>query len=181
MKPLGVFGDGGAVVTNDDYLEKKIRLLHNYGSVIKYQHEVLGINSRLDELQAAIGSINLKSLDKGNLERNNIAEKYRNGINNPKIFVPKIRKDVYNVYHIFPILCEDRNDLQHYLKSHGIQTQIHYPIPCHLSECYSDLGYKKGQIRYAELYADNELSLPIYVGLKDEEIEYIIKTLNSYK
>lgn len=181
MKPLGVFGDGGAVVTNDDYLEKKIRLLHNYGSVIKYQHEVLGINSRLDEIQAAIGSINLKYLDHGNLERNNIAQKYKDGINNPKIVLPKIRKDVYNVYHIFPILCVDRDDLLHYLKSHGIQTQIHYPIPCHLSECYSNLGYKKGQIQYAELYADNELSLPIYVGLKDEEIEYIIKILNSFK
>lgn len=181
MKPLGVFGDGGAVVTNDDELAQQIRLLHNYGSVVKYQHEVIGVNSRLDEIQAAIGSVNLKYLDDGNLERNNIASKYQTRINNPRIVLPKVRKDVFNVYHIYPVLCDDRDNLQLYLKSHGVQTQIHYPIPCHLSKCYLDLGYKKGQINNAEVYADNELSLPIYVGLTDEEIDYIIEIVNSYK
>jgi dTDP-4-amino-4,6-dideoxygalactose transaminase len=180
MKPIGAFGDGGAVTTNDDVVADKIRMLRNYGSKVKYKHELLGINSRMDEIQAAITGVNLKYVDDGNKERNEIAEKYINGINNPKVKKPSFRPNTYQVFHIFPLICEERDKLHEYLKAKGIQTQIHYPVPCHLAICYRGLGYKKGQIPLAEYNADHELSLPIYVGLKDEEIEYIINAINSY-
>jgi len=180
MKPIGVFGDGGAVTTNDNEVADRIRMLRNYGSKIKYNHEIQGINSRLDEIQAAIALVNLKYVDDGNSERNEIAGKYISGIKNPKIKTPSTRPDTYNVFHIFPLICENREELYSYLKAHGIQTQIHYPISCHLALCYTDLGYRVGQFPIAEYYANHELSLPIYVGLENEEIEYIIKVINNY-
>ena len=109
-----------------------------------------------------------------------IAEKYRKGITNPKIRVPAVRPDTTHVYHVFPIFCEDRDGLKEYLEANGINAQIHYPIPCHLAGCYSELGYKKGDFPKSEYYGEHELSLPIYVGLTDEEIQYIIDTLNRF-
>ncbi len=180
MKPIGSFGDSGAVTTNDDELADRISMLRNYGSKIKYKHELLGINSRMDEIQAAITGVSLKYVDAGNMERNKIAAKYIDGIKNKKLMVPEVRPGTYHIFHVFPIICEDRDGLHDYLKAEGIQTQIHYPISCHLAVCYKDLGYKAGQIPKAEYYAAHELSLPIYIGLKDEEIQYIIDTLNNY-
>lgn len=179
-KPIGAFGDAGAVTTNDDELADRIRMLHNYGSKIKYQHEILGTNSRMDEIQAAITGVNLKHADDGNKERNEIAAKYVAGIMNSKAKIPSVRPDTYHVFHVFPLICEDRDGLHDYLETKGIHTQIHYPIPCHLAPCYEDMGYKEGQIPQAEFYAAHELSLPIYVGLKNEEIAHIIKTINEY-
>lgn len=180
MKPIGAFGDGGAITTNNDEVANQVRMLRNYGSKLKYHHEVIGINSRMDEIQAAITSINLKYVESGNIERRGIAEKYINGIHNPKVIIPRTRDNTYNVYHIFPIICEERDKLQEYLSDKGIQTQIHYPIPCHLASCYDELGYEKGQFPMAEYHANHELSLPIYVGLKDEEINYIIDVINDF-
>lgn len=180
MKPIGAFGDSGAVTTNNDEVAACIRMLRNYGSKIKYKHELLGINSRMDEIQAAITRINLKHVDAGNTERNEIASKYIAGIKNPKVKTPEVRPDTYNVFHVFPLICEDRDGLHDYLEAQGIHTQIHYPISCHLAECYKDMGYKAGQIPQAEYYAAHELSLPIYVGLKDDEIQCIIDAINNF-
>jgi len=180
MKPIGAFGDGGAVTTNNDEVAERVRMLRNYGSKIKYKHEMIGINSRLDEIQAAILSVNLKHVNDGNTERNEIALKYSSGIKNSKVTVPLTRPETYHVYHVFPLLCEERDGLQEYLELKGIHTQVHYPISCHLAPCYESLGYKPGEIPLAEYYASHELSLPIYVGLSDEEIEYIISAINEY-
>ncbi|MBB6698251.1 DegT/DnrJ/EryC1/StrS family aminotransferase [Clostridium algidicarnis] len=180
MKPIGAFGDSGAVTTNNDEVADSIRMLRNYGSRIKYKHELLGINSRMDEIQAAITGVSLKHVDAGNTERNEIAIKYIAGIKNPKVKTPEVRSCTYNTYHVFPLICESRNELHNYLKAQGIQTQIHYPISCHLADCFKDMGYKVGQFPQAEYYAAHELSLPIYVGLKDEEIQCIIDAINNY-
>ncbi|MPM46475.1 dTDP-3-amino-3,4,6-trideoxy-alpha-D-glucose transaminase [bioreactor metagenome] len=180
MKPIGAFGDGGAVTTNNKEVAEKVKMLRNYGSKIKYKHELLGINSRLDEIQAAIIGVNLKYVEAGNAERNMIATKYKTGINNAKVIVPKVRPETYHVYHVFPLLCDDRDALHDYLETKGIHTQIHYPITCHLAPCYSDMGYKEGDIPQSEYYATHELSLPIYVGLTDEEVEYIISSINEF-
>ena len=180
MKPIGSFGDSGAVTTENDEVADCIRMLRNYGSKIKYKHELLGINSRMDEIQAAITGVSLKHVDAGNEERNRIASKYISGIKNPKVKVPELRPGAYHIFHVFPLICEDRNDLHDYLKSQGVQTQIHYPISCHLAECYKDMAYKAGQIPLAEYYAAHELSLPIYDGLEDKEIQCIIEAINSY-
>lgn len=180
MKPIGAFGDSGAVITNDDELDEKVRMLRNYGSKIKYKHEIIGINSRMDEIQAAIIGVNLKHVEDGNRERREIAKKYLNGIKNPKIKLPEVRCNTEPVYHVFALRCIDRDGLYRYLESYDIHPQIHYPISCHLSECYGYLGYKRGDIPNAEQIAAEELSLPIYVGMPNEEIQFVIDVINEY-
>lgn len=180
MKPIGAFGDAGAVTTNCDEVAERVMMLRNYGSKVKYKHELLGINSRLDELQAAILGVSLKHVEDGNRERNEIASKYCREIKNGKVKTPEIRPESNHVFHVFPLICENRDGLYNYLLEKGIHAQIHYPIPCHLAECYAELGYKKGQLPNSEFYAEHELSLPIYVGLTGNEIDYIISTINKY-
>lgn len=180
MKPIGAFGDSGAIITNNDDAAEKVRMLHNYGSRIKYKHEMLGINSRMDEIQAAVTGVNLKYIQAGNDERRAIANKYLLGIKNPNIKLPEMRPGTEHVFHIFALRCLDRDGLYNYLADNGIHTQIHYPISCHLAECYMDLGYKIGDFPVSEQYAAEELSLPIFVGLNDEEIDYIINTINRF-
>lgn len=180
MKPIGAFGDAGAVVTDSDAIAEEVRMLRNYGSKIKYHHELVGVNSRMDELQAAILGVNLKYAQNGNRERQAIAQKYLNGIHNPAVTLPQLRNGCEHVYHVFPLLCAERDRLQNYLAEHGIHTQIHYPVPCHLAKCYDTLGYQLGDLPCAEQIASSELSLPIYVGLTDAEIQYIIETINAF-
>lgn len=179
-KPLPAFGDGGAVVTNDDELAKKLRMLRNYGFKKKYHSEICGVNSRLDEMQAAILKISLKYVDEGNEERRRQANLYLEGIRNEKVVIPPVYKDVYHVYHLFPILVENRDDFQKYMKNNGVITAVHYPIPPYVAECYSEWGYKWGDYPNAERYAKQEVSLPIYCGLKDDEIQYVIDVINRY-
>lgn len=181
IKPIGAFGDGGAVLTDDDALCEKIKMLRNYGSRRKYDHELLGMNSRLDELQAAILGVSLSHVEANNEERREIAGKYLKEIDNSMIILPKVRKDCRHVFHVFPILCRERDRLQMYLEGRGIHTLIHYPIPCHLAKCYGFLSYKKGDLVKSESYASSELSLPIYVGMTSNETDYIIKALNEFR
>lgn len=181
MKPIGAFGDAGAVITNNDEVAERVRMFRNYGSKKKYHHELLGINSRMDEIQAAITSVNVKHVNDGNFERKAIAKKYKAGIINPMVKVPDVRPNTDHVYHVFPVLCEKRDELIQYIADAGIHAQIHYPIPCHLAGCYKELGYKEGQFPIAEGYGKHEMSLPIYVGLTDEEINYIIAIINNFK
>ena len=179
-KNLGAFGDGGAIVTNDDELAQKIAMYRNYGSKVKYYHEIEGYNSRLDEIQAALLTVKLSHMKELNQERIRIANRYLNEINNNKIILPKIREKAEHVYHLFVIKTENRDGLQQYLLEKGIKTQIHYPIPPHLSGCYKELGYKKGDLPRTEELADKILSLPLYYGMTDEELDYVIEALNNY-
>lgn len=180
-KPLGGFGDGGAVVTDDDELAERLRKLRNYGSSKKYINDVEGTNSRLDEMQAAILRVGLKHLDEGNNYRTQIAERYLTGIKNPHIYMPKTRCSSTNVWHVFPILCKNRSKFQKYLLDNGIKTLCHYPIPPHMQQCYERLGYACGDFPIAERIAEQELSLPIYAGMPREDVDYIIKTINMYE
>ena len=177
-KNLGALGDAGAVVTDDEELAQKIRALGNYGSTRKYKHDYVGVNSRLDEFQAAFLRVKLNCMDEWTLERQKIADKYYSEINNEKIILPKYTKE--NVYHIFPVLSENRDDLKNYLEEKGIHTLIHYPIPIHLQGAYSDLGFKAGDFPVAERIAAQELSIPLYPGMTEEDIEYVISAINGY-
>ncbi len=177
-KNLGALGDAGAVTTNNKELAEKVRALGNYGSRIKYKHEYKGVNSRLDELQAGFLSVKLKYLDKWTQERKEIADKYYKGINNEKIKLPSYTKE--NVYHIFPVLADNRNQLQKYLEEKGIHCLIHYPTAIHLQEAYRDMGLKRGAYPLAERICDTELSIPLYPGMTDGEIQYVIDAINEY-
>jgi len=180
-KNLGAFGDAGAVTTNNKEYADKVRALGNYGSDYKYHHIYKGHNSRLDELQAAILSAKLPSLDKVNKNRRATAKKYLEGINNSKVVLPYVLEDVEPVWHIFGIRCKERAALEKHLNDRGIGTNKHYPIPMHLQECYKDLGFKKGDFPIAEEISETELSIPMYYGMTDEEINYVVDAINSFK
>lgn len=179
-KNLGALGDAGAVVTNNKELADKVRALGNYGSDYKYHHIYLGNNSRLDELQAAFLSAKLPILEKMNKERRRIADRYLNEIKNEKIILPKVCDGNVPVWHIFGVRCENRDALEKHMKDRGISTNKHYPIPMHLQECYKDLGYSMGDLPIAEKISSTELSLPMYYGMNDNEISYVIEALNSF-
>ena len=181
-KGCGAFGDAGCIVTNNEELDDRFRVYGNYGSRVRYQNEVVGANSRLDELQAGLLRVKLKHLDEFNKERCKLAEKYFNEIKNPLIKLPKIRPGADSSWHQFVVHVPNRrNDLMNYLKEKDIGTIIHYPIPPHLSEAYKYLGYKKGDFPITEKYADEVLSLPMYNGMTDEEQDYVIKAINEFK
>lgn len=179
-KNLGALGDAGAVVTNSEELARKIKCLGNYGSDYKYHHIYKGNNSRLDEMQAAFLLAKLPHINKMNEERRRIAGRYMNEIKNPDIILPYVIDDVIPVWHVFAIRCKRRDALQGYLKDYGIGTNIHYPIPMHLQKCYEDLGYCRGAYPIAEKISDTELSLPMYYGMTDEEVQYVIEKINAF-
>lgn len=180
-KNLGCFGDGGAITTNDDELARKIRVYRNYGSEKRYYNEIVGTNSRLDEIQAAFLRVKLRRLDKLNQDRKEIANLYLNSINNPFIQLPKINIDCEHVWHQFVICSNYRDKLMSYLLDNNIHTIIHYPIPPHLSEAYKLLGFTKGSYPKAEKYADTVLSLPIFDGMTFEEANEVIHYINNFR
>mgnify|MGYP005769613481 CR=1 FL=1 len=177
-KNLGALGDGGAIVTNNKDLANRIRIFSNYGSDRKYHHIVKGTNSRLDELQASFLRIKLRHLNEYNAERNTIACKYIHGINNPLIQLPQIGNDRNHIWHIFPIMCKERERLQDYLKDHGIETVCHYPIALCNQPCYSSDNLQAQDI--AIKIAAEELSLPMFVGMEADEIQYVIDVINNF-
>lgn len=179
-KNLGAFGDAGAVVTDNKEFADRIRMMRNYGSRIRYYNEIEGLNSRLDEMQAALLRVKLKYIDELNCERNRLALAYDKGIKNDKIILPKVRNSADSIYHQYVIRCGERNALQKFLQENDIQTQIHYPIPPHLADCYRHLGHQKGEFPLTERYADEVLSLPIYTGMTDAEQQYVIEKINEF-
>ena len=179
-KNLGAFGDGGAIVTDNEEYRDKIKMLRNYGSKVRYYNEEVGMNSRLDELQAALLSVRLKHLPELTKERKMLAERYLKGICNEKLILPKCREGADHVYHQFVIRCSQRQKLMEYLKELGIDTIIHYPVPPHLSQAYESLGYHKGDFPITEAYADEVLSIPMYNGLTYEEQDRVIDALNHF-
>ena len=180
-KNLGALGDAGATITNDKSLADKVRALGNYGSDYKYHHIYMGNNSRLDEMQAAFLSAKLPYLDKVNSDRKRIATRYLEGIDNKEIELPYVTDYADPVWHIFGIRTKRREELEKWLLEAEIMTNKHYPIPMHLQGAYSCLGYKKGDFPIAEEISETELSLPLYYGMTDDEVDYVIDRINAFK
>lgn len=180
-KNLGAFGDAGAVVADDEEIINEVKALRNYGSDYKYHHIYKGYNTRLDEIQAAVLRAKLPHLDRMNQYRRGIAKKYLEGISNPLIKLPFIIDDVEPVWHLFAIRCDRRSDLEKYLNDNGIETIKHYPIPMHLQGAYRDMNLSEGSLPIAEEISKTELSLPMFYGMTDEQIGYVIDRLNHFK
>ena len=180
-KNLGALGDAGAVVTNDLAVAEKVRALGNYGSDYKYHHIYKGNNSRLDELQAAFLIEKLKCLDEINENRRMIAEKYMRGIKSAHVLLPLVNSDCLPVWHIFGVRTSRREELEKWLNDSGIGTNKHYPIPIHLQKCYSDLKLEKGTLPIAEEISETELSIPMYYGMTEEEINFVIDRINAFE
>ena len=179
-KNLGALGDSGAVTTNDDELAKVIRALANYGSQGKYVNKYQGLNSRMDEIQAAFLSVRLKYLDAENEIRRNVANYYLENIKNEQIILPLLSENPQShVNHLFVFRTKERDKLQAYLAENGIQTLIHYPIPPHKQECYKDWNNQLFPI--TEKIHNEVLSLPMSPVLSAEELEYIISIINKFR
>lgn len=179
-KPLGALGDAGALITDSEEIADKLRKLRNYGSRIKYHNESIGVNSRLDEIQAALLSVGLEHLDDMNNIRLSIADRYLKKINNSRVKLPKIEECATNVFHIFPVIVDDQKKFQKYLFSRGVKSQIHYPIPPYVAECYKCQGHRWEDFPNAAYIATHEVSLPIYAGMPEDEVEYVVKVVNAY-
>ncbi len=178
-KNLGALGDSGCVVTDDDDLARVVRMLANYGSCEKYVHEYDGVNSRADEIQAAVLRVKLSRLDEDNARRREMARTYINGIKNPMIILPEMPdNEEENVWHIFPIRCSERDILQSYLKEAGVQTLIHYPIPPHKQQALAEL--KHGPLQLTQRIHEEELSLPISPLLAEDDLNYIVELINRF-
>ncbi|SPT71103.1 L-glutamine:2-deoxy-scyllo-inosose aminotransferase [Anaerobiospirillum thomasii] len=177
-KNLGCLGDGGAVVTNDENIYNRVKALANYGSDYKYHHIYKGVNSRLDEIQAAILDVKLKYLDEDNNKRRAIAKQYLHNIKNEKLILPKVTPDLESVWHLFTLRTEKRDELQQYLTEHEIQTVIHYPIPPHKQNAYKEMnGFS---LPITEKIADTIISVPMSPVLTEQEVNKIISVLNEY-
>ena len=178
-KNLGAFGDGGAVTTDDKKLADTIRALANYGSQKKYVFKYCGRNSRLDEIQAAILDVKLKHLPEDNAHRKMIARYYIDNISNPYVTIPDEMPMESNAFHLFPILAENRDELQKFLLDNGVQTIIHYPIPPHKQECYS--AWNSLSLPVTEQIADQELSLPIGPVISIDEAKLVVELVNKWR
>jgi len=189
-KNLGAYGEGGALLTDDDMVAKNAKMLRDHGSLEKYNHEVFGHNYRMEGLQGAVLGVKLKYLNQWTELRRNNAEKYRIILEDfKKIKLPKEMPYAKHVYHLFVIQVLPngkksgnalRNELAEYLKQNGIFTGLHYPIPLHLQTCFKDLGYKKGDFPVSETLADTGLSLPMYPELSDDKIEFVASKIKEF-
>lgn len=176
-KNLGALGDAGAVTTDDSELAHTVETLGNYGSSRKYVFDYVGRNSRMDELQAAVLTAKLKHLDAWNARRREIASLYINKVSTPYVHIPTCRRD--SVWHLFPVLSAHRDQLQQYLTAHGVETQIHYPIPPHRQRCYA--GWSQLSLPVTELIHHQELSLPCNQLTTNEEAESVVSLLNAFR
>lgn len=179
-KNLGAFGDAGAILTSNKELRDKIAMLRNYGSKVKYHFEEVGLNSRLDELQAGLLRVRLRYLEAMAKERERIADYYTKNIKNDKIIKPELQEGATSVWHQYVVRTDERDRFEEYLKENEIITTIHYPIPPHLSKAYEYLNIKEGSFPLTEKYAKEMLSLPIYNGMTDEEVKYVVEVINKY-
>ena len=178
-KNLGALGDAGAIVTNDSDLARQARMFRNYGSNRKYYNEVIGYNSRLDEIQAAFLSVKLKELDDINRHKRKLAGIYLKNIRDPFI-KPEVKKDSFDIYHIFNIRHAGRDRLKQYLLDHGIKTEIHYPVPPHKQKALRNIFGGQSYPISEEIHSTT-LSLPISYGHKQEDIYHVIETLNGFR
>ncbi|GAA4373002.1 DegT/DnrJ/EryC1/StrS family aminotransferase [Hymenobacter koreensis] len=180
-KNLGALGDAGAITTNNADLARKVQVMRNYGSQQKYYNEIIGHNSRLDELQAAVLSVKLKQLDYWTSQRQQIAGLYNQaleGVGDLKL--PEIAKECTHVYHLYVVNTQSRDALHKWLQERSIGTLIHYPVPPHLQQAYSHLGFKAGQFPIAEASAKTVLSLPMWPGMTTEHVEYVVRAVKDF-
>jgi len=180
-KNLGCFGDGGAVLTNDKGLDSKVRMLRNYGQLEKNKHITLGLNSRLDSLQAGILNVKLKYLDFWNDKRRKNAELYTKLLNDSNITLPSESSDSKHVYHLYVIRSKKRDKLQNWLSKQRIATGIHYPVPVHLQEVYKQSNCKNVNLGITEKFSTEILSLPMFPELTEKEIRYVCKKIKEFK
>ncbi len=178
-KPLGAYGDGGAIFTNDKELEEKIRMLLNHGQNERYKHKFVGINGRLDAVQAAILGVKLKHFDKEVKARDDIGTRYNDLLEDANVITPKISEGNTSVFAQYSIRVEDREAMVEKLTDKGIPTAVHYPVPLHLQECFSDLGYKEGDFPMSEKISTQIMSLPMSSYLKQEEQDYIVEAIKG--
>ena len=178
-KNLGALGDAGCVTTNDDELAAVVRALGNYGSEEKYVCKYAGYNSRLDELQAAVLAVKLPHLDEDNMRRASVAECYYKEVRNPLVRLPRYVDPVSNVYHLFPVFCEERDCLRSYLMERGVETLIHYPIAPHQQNCYRE--YAHLSLPITERMHRTELSLPIGPFMAQDEVRMVIEAVNDFR
>ena len=169
-KNLGALGDAGAVTTNKEEIAEKIKALRNYGSHKKYHNDYVGLNRRLDELQAALLSVKLQYLNDWTQERKEIAETYNQSLVGSNLILPKLASNADHVYHLYVVRTSKREELQEHLNNKGVGTLIHYPIPPHLQKAYKYLGYKKGDFPIAEELANTSISLPLWVGIEKNQL-----------
>lgn len=181
-KNVGALGDAGCLVTDDEEVAKRLFELRNYGSTKRYHFDIDGgINSRMDELQAAFLRVRLKHVKDLTEEKKKIATAYLNGIKNNLVKLPKIDDGCTSVWHLFVLEVEDRDAFMHFLREKGVDSDIHYPIPPHLSKCYSYLGYRKGDFPIAEYLSEHIVDIPIFNGMTDSEISTVIEAINEYE
>ncbi len=180
-KNLGALGDGGAVTTNDPIVADRVRLLRNYGSRVKYVNEVIGSNSRLDEVQAAALRVKLPLLLEWNDRRRRVAQQYLSRLADLPIVLPKVDAGGDHVWHLFVIRSRERDRLQQHLMERGVQTLLHYPIPPHLQDAYMELGLREGALPIAEAVHRECLSLPIGPHITEDQVDVVIDAVRSFK
>lgn len=173
-KNLGALGDAGAITTNDKQLAEKIYALRNYGSVEKYHHIYQGFNSRMDELQAAFLRIKLRYLDEWTEQRRKIADYYLEKLADLDVKLSNTENKEENVWHIFPVITKYRESVKKEMERNEIGVLTHYPIPIHLQEAYRELGYEQGDFPVSEQYAQQEISLPIWVGMTKKDCDVVV-------
>ncbi|MFW2604906.1 DegT/DnrJ/EryC1/StrS family aminotransferase [Aliarcobacter butzleri] len=176
-KPLGCYGDGGALFTNDEKLADKIKSLRLHGQSIRYHHQYIGMGGRLDTIQAAVLNVKLKYYEKDLKLRQDVAEKYTKALNAKNIETPIVKNDRTSAWAQYSIRVQNRTELQAKLQNLGIPTAVHYPMPLHLQECFEYLGYKKDDFPISEIVSSEIMSLPMNSYLTDEEIGYITQNL----
>ncbi|RKZ79119.1 MAG: hypothetical protein DRQ35_04820, partial [Gammaproteobacteria bacterium] len=180
-KNLGAFGEGGALVTNDEAMANKIKMIRDHGQAKKYFHDMEGYNGRLDAIQAGVLRIKLKRLADWNESRRKNAKYYDELLSEiPEVSVVQQTKDTASVYHLYVILVDNRDELQKFLNDKGITTGLHYPLPLHLQKAYEHLGYKKGDFPVTERIADRLLSLPMFPELAREQIKYVVESIKEF-
>ncbi|MEW6050202.1 MAG: DegT/DnrJ/EryC1/StrS family aminotransferase [Candidatus Zixiibacteriota bacterium] len=179
-KNLGAYGEGGAVTTSDPELARKVRMLRDHGSEKKYYHELLGYNARLEGIQGAVLNAKLRHLDIWNTERNRVAHRYSELLKGAPVTVPDMNPDYFQVFHLYVIEVDRREELQQFLQSNGISTLIHYPVPIHLQKAFSHLGKKRGDFPVTEKMADRIVSLPMFPELTDEQIQYVVSKIKEF-
>ncbi|ODS37465.1 MAG: hypothetical protein A7315_13480 [Candidatus Altiarchaeales archaeon WOR_SM1_79] len=180
-KNLGAYGDAGMVTTNDDEIAENVKILRDHGRSDKYEHKIIGFNHRIDALQAAILNVKLKYLNGWTDARRKNAKLYNELLSNVDVVTPVEKEYSKHVYHLYVIRTKKRDELQKYLKTHGIATGVHYPIPLHLQPAYSHLDYKEGDFTVTEEYSGEILSLPMFGELTEEEIGYVVEKIKEFE
>jgi dTDP-4-amino-4,6-dideoxygalactose transaminase len=180
-KNLGAYGDAGAITTDDEALAREVRLLRNYGAREKYYNDVKGINSRLDEMQAALLGVRLRHLDEWNQRRTRIAAIYHEALGDTELLLPLVAEGAEPVWHLFVIRSAHRDALQQHLRAHGVQTLIHYPVPPHLQQAYSDLRIEAGAYPLSEAIHREVLSLPMGPHLSEAQARRVVEAIREFK